>query len=60
MTLRTNAKAGEPADDVVRLPRRFLDELEVGEPIHQRGERDLKLQPAERRPEAEVDAVCRT
>src|SRR5262245_6030813 len=48
-------QALEPPDDVVRLPARFLDELEVREAVHQRRERDLELLAAERRPEAEVD-----
>src|SRR5262245_44910823 len=41
--------------DVVRLPPGLLDELEVREAVHQRGERDLQLLAAERRAEAEVD-----
>src|SRR4029450_13539360 len=53
---QADAQACEPADDVVRSPARLLDRLHAGEPLKQRAERRLQLDPPQRRPEAEVDA----
>src|SRR6266699_1472035 len=50
-----DAQAVETANDVARLPSRFLDRLHPREPFEERPERGLELEATERRAEAEVD-----